>query len=886
MLQFQHITPRSVSFVESWISDLQKLRYLEPPIIPRRRGYMNPCLGADGLNGVSFYPALPPRTVTLEQLRRRNVTLERYQKEEALLDTLNRAHGESLVRKIEIELDESNSTSAGVRSGKGLDLGDEADHLSLVREFTESACPGYAPLLPHKPETPMHNVLLIIAMTALRYELIPVFEVVYREQFPNILYCGAPHDSIDPYLRKYQVSEDRSFSFLPVHTKYTYECVMGALEMGYNVDGYLMTTDDALINNWNIPSLNISQLWYSGDYSIQVSANEWKTLDPGGQKLPRSLEGVLKVLEFLKSSLIGSTDERSIYHEYKTSGGRLSKREAELSHSTAENAPVSFIISTDQPAESLTRHVHEKSAEEEAADHKETTPRNALSDTLKLPLNKEGLVFDLVELKSFDDEKNDHPDVHGLPSLKYEVAPEENVTDSSAEEPQEPPQQIEIIDAVISLLPATETEVNQETNPTSESDEEETVSPAEDESEEEEAEEADFTEPERPVPEVLRELLVATRNTSQDVTSTTTESVQLEVSSSTTEAGSTSQVSDLEAAAPVEELPLPEDSANISHVAGEIFHLDDEWSDPSNGSETPSIEIVLHDPSEHNSGIVVDIVEPSHVSPEETTLLPETPNEPSEREPSVEEPEAPLVVEEPEYQLIEGNATGIDQATAPDAESAADDAKPPTSDEKPAQDEERRSDSHVDDLLSALQEIYGMIKENLGVPSDPGAPSVDVSFYGADRTPYRLNPKSIHHFRCEKGTKLEFCKVSSEFLYQLSENNGKQLRLIYDKVPLYFIPKRDQLKFYLLSNLMHQHGVTDEIAVPLMLTGLSSEHDWVKLHKSHFGGHRAESSAANKYPLFDSTAHVLYPADLNALVADSKLNKVFCLKYLLRLLQS
>ena len=98
--------------------------------------------------------------------------------------------------------------------------------------------------------------------------------------------------------------------------------------------------------------------------------------------------------------------------------------------------------------------------------------------------------------------------------------------------------------------------------------------------------------------------------------------------------------------------------------------------------------------------------------------------------------------------------------------------------------EEDRSSQIVDDLLVALQDIYGSIMTNLGVgTTEAGAAAgVDASFYGAGRTPYRLDPKNLHHFRCEKGTKLEFCKVSSEFLYQLSANHGKELRLVYDKV--------------------------------------------------------------------------------------------------------
>ena len=94
MHQLQVVSARGLAFVESWISDLQRSHYLEPPIIPRRRGSMNPCLGADGLYGVAFYPALPPHVVTEEQQLRRNATLKRYNDEEALLDALNRAHME------------------------------------------------------------------------------------------------------------------------------------------------------------------------------------------------------------------------------------------------------------------------------------------------------------------------------------------------------------------------------------------------------------------------------------------------------------------------------------------------------------------------------------------------------------------------------------------------------------------------------------------------------------------------------------------------------------------------------------------------------------------------------------------------------------------------
>ena len=305
-MAFQYVPAASVALVDSWISDLQKLGYLEPPVIPRRRGYMNPCLGADGLNGVSFYPALATRSLNADDLHRRNSALERYLKEETLLDALQR------VRINATDHDEAASAESSGRSVRSaspapepLESLAETSSVPLIREFTDRTCPGYSQLIPHQAAHPMHNVLLIVAMTTLRYDLIPFFEVLYRHQFPNLLYCGAPHDSIEIYLRKYQLSEERSFSFLPVHTKYTYECVMGALEMGFNVDGYLMTTDDALINTWNIPALNTTKLWYGGDYNIQVSRY---FLLAFSCTLIRSLEDGLLVWDWKKRELVLRSD--------------------------------------------------------------------------------------------------------------------------------------------------------------------------------------------------------------------------------------------------------------------------------------------------------------------------------------------------------------------------------------------------------------------------------------------------------------------------------------------------------------------------------------------------------------------------------------------------
>ena len=950
MYQFHYISFRSLGLLQSWINDLQRSHYLEPPVIPRRRGQMNPCLGADGLYGIAFYPALPVKSINFELLGRRNATLERYRKEETRLDLVSRALSEPLVEVVAESASSSTTTATtepAVRDqGPWTYFGEtgeqkttkeepaaadaESTHenpitsrhaklyeghgtieMPIVREFTDNVCPGYSQLLPHVPENPFNNILLIVAMTAMRYEMIPIFEVVYREHFRNILYCGSPHDSIEIFLRKYQLSEDRSFSFLPIHSKYTYECLLGALEMGYNVDGWIMSTDDALINSWNVRQMNFSKLWYSGDYNIQVSGANWKTLDPGSQKLPRSLDGVQKVLEFLQSSLIGSVlaDDISIGSRGNHEHGqpRITKREAEISTTFSEK-----LLLEKAAAEARNR----------TTDDLPPTLHSIADRPLDLHSNGGRLVLDVIELKSAVTEL-EQPSPKKLSAFNYVVDTAAlNKTDTHIKvEPiqGDPITKVHDYNATDAALKPVE---NSTTNTEEVADVETSTSSEEvgDEIEEEEdasSVEIEEAETERPVSEVLRKLLVATRNT------TNAEQQAEQLAESTERPQNTSASTDSTTAIVPSERPENHTTSpidiEITIITEEIFPVEKveegEWIKASvSGSgarENPVIDLFLHpvnssteqSAQQENKPLVIEEApvedlgvedkneanltekaEVGHDRPEvvahDVKIISDQIANETSTPPLAEEHKAP-VIEIVTISHNDNNSTTANPKTASES---------PTSTPAPAEDERKNADTlHIEEVLSNLMELYTSIKENLGVRSDdPDVASyVDAAFYGGDRG-YRLNPKSIHQFRCEKGTNLEFCKVSSEFLYQLSDNVGKDFRLIYDKVPMYYIPKKDQLKFYLLSNLMLQHGVTDEIAIPLILSGLGPENEWVKLEKSHFGGlkgRNGEPVASNRYPLFNSAAAVLYPTDLNAVTTDPKLQKIFCLKYLLRLLQ-
>ena len=82
---------------------------------------------------------------------------------------------------------------------------------------------------------PHDNILLIVTFYKKDYHNIPLLEIMYRHHFKNILYCGEPDEVVDKYMKHYNGESGTYFSFLPVHHKQSagYECLLGAIEMGY-----------------------------------------------------------------------------------------------------------------------------------------------------------------------------------------------------------------------------------------------------------------------------------------------------------------------------------------------------------------------------------------------------------------------------------------------------------------------------------------------------------------------------------------------------------------------------------------------------------------------------------------------------------------------------
>ena len=76
-------------------------------------------------------------------------------------------------------------------------------------------------------------------------------------------------------MEHYNGASGTYFSFLPVHHRQSagYECLLGAIEMGYNVNGFLLVDEDTLINSWNFgeEDLDPNTVWHGNDHAQVVT---------------------------------------------------------------------------------------------------------------------------------------------------------------------------------------------------------------------------------------------------------------------------------------------------------------------------------------------------------------------------------------------------------------------------------------------------------------------------------------------------------------------------------------------------------------------------------------------------------------------------------------
>ncbi|XP_078380613.1 uncharacterized protein LOC144663518 [Oculina patagonica] len=101
------------------------------------------------------------------------------------------------------------------------------------------------------------NILLVIAFVEFLYDSIPYLEQLYRNRFPNIVYCGPAKPSKESEYKIIVVSMLRGVT--------AYECLSTAMRTQPQFTGYLFIRNDLFLNFWNIAIFNRSRIWESSE---------------------------------------------------------------------------------------------------------------------------------------------------------------------------------------------------------------------------------------------------------------------------------------------------------------------------------------------------------------------------------------------------------------------------------------------------------------------------------------------------------------------------------------------------------------------------------------------------------------------------------------------
>jgi len=275
LLRADLIDVRSLELLDMWVSDLKSIGYEDIKTVQSFEAQQEPCIGQDALKGVYFHPS-----VRIKEYEHRS------------------RQGKILVEDFEHQLKKSESFASRMlkRLCPSVDL--------------KTALANYNQYDPHD------NILLIVTFYKKDYHNIPLLEIMYRHHFKNILYCGEPDEVVDEYMKHYNGESGTYFSFLPVHHKQSagYECLLGAIEMGYIVEGFLLVNEDTLVNSWNFGEENLptTQVWHGNEHAMNVTLENLESLETDPQEIMRSMLGILQAFQFLENVLLSENPSKTI----------------------------------------------------------------------------------------------------------------------------------------------------------------------------------------------------------------------------------------------------------------------------------------------------------------------------------------------------------------------------------------------------------------------------------------------------------------------------------------------------------------------------------------------------------------------------------------------
>ncbi|GFO03122.1 conserved uncharacterized protein [Plakobranchus ocellatus] len=136
-----------------------------------------------------------------------------------------------------------------------------------------------------------NDILVVVTFHFSRfYHNIRYLEAAYRTIFPNLIYCGPNRIKFQAAMES--LPHNRGVSFIETDVNcgcQAYSCILGAMQAGYNVKGYLYMGDDVLVNPWVFTGMNKSRVWATNSFHYTLDTNspkkKWTWWDrPVGQR--------------------------------------------------------------------------------------------------------------------------------------------------------------------------------------------------------------------------------------------------------------------------------------------------------------------------------------------------------------------------------------------------------------------------------------------------------------------------------------------------------------------------------------------------------------------------------------------------------------------------
>ena len=103
------------------------------------------------------------------------------------------------------------------------------------------------------------DVVLVIVYNFPHYSSIPDLTALYKNAFPTIMFCGSENST-----------GEHTVEALDIHQGYFgYMCISRAIQKHPRYSGYLLISDDVILNYWTLVGLNRDKLWEGPQGELQ-----------------------------------------------------------------------------------------------------------------------------------------------------------------------------------------------------------------------------------------------------------------------------------------------------------------------------------------------------------------------------------------------------------------------------------------------------------------------------------------------------------------------------------------------------------------------------------------------------------------------------------------